>query len=98
MVARLRGAGPTLTPLLNVIPGTTDRIMRGPLSQESGRDATLGPMEGYDEATYGDRIADVYDDWYGEITDTEACVDGLRRLAGDGPVLELGVGTGRLAI
>ena len=55
-------------------------------------------MEGYDEATYGDRIADVYDDWYGEITDTAACVDGLRRLAGDGPVLELGVGTGRLAI
>ncbi len=55
-------------------------------------------MEGYDEATYGDRFADVYDDWYGEITDTAACVEALRRLAGDGPVLELGVGTGRLAI
>ena len=68
------------------------------MSQESGGNANTGVMEGYDEATYGDRIADVYDDWYGEITDTAACVDGLRRLAGDGPVLELGVGTGRLAI
>lgn len=55
-------------------------------------------MEGYDEATYGDRMADVYDDWYGEITDTAACVERLRQLAGGGPVLELGVGTGRLAI
>ncbi len=55
-------------------------------------------VEGYDEATYGDRIADVYDDWYGEITDTTACVERLRQLAGEGPVLELGVGTGRLAI
>lgn len=56
-------------------------------------------MDGYDSATYGDRFADVYDDWYGSITDTEACVDALARLAGDGgPVLELGVGTGRLAI
>jgi SAM-dependent methyltransferase len=55
-------------------------------------------VEGYDEATYGDRIADVYDDWYGDITDTAACVEALTRLARGGPVLELGVGTGRLAI
>ena len=76
-----------------------DRGMCGLVSQESRSDRRhWRAMEGYDEATYGDRIADVYDDWYGEITDTAACVDGLRRLAGDGPVLELGVGTGRLAI
>ncbi|QXC63123.1 class I SAM-dependent methyltransferase [Aquihabitans sp. G128] len=58
-------------------------------------------MEGYDEATYGDRFADVYDDWYGTITDTDACVAALAALAdaaGGGPVLELGVGTGRLAV
>jgi SAM-dependent methyltransferase len=55
-------------------------------------------MEGYDASTYGDRFVDVYDDWYGSITDTEACVDALVRLAVDGPVLELGVGTGRLAL
>lgn len=56
-------------------------------------------MDGYDAATYGDRFVDVYDDWYGSITDTGACVEALAALAGDhGPVLELGVGTGRLAI
>lgn len=55
-------------------------------------------MEGYDASTYGDRFADVYDDWYGDLTDADACVDLIAELAGDGPVLELGVGTGRLAI
>lgn len=62
-------------------------------------------MDGYDETTYGERFADVYDDWYGEITDTDASVRALDRLArrAAGPdvtprVLELGVGTGRLAI
>ena len=55
-------------------------------------------MEGYDETTYGERFADVYDDWYGSITDTEACVEAVAALADGGPVLELGVGTGRLAI
>ncbi|MCU1498349.1 MAG: putative methyltransferase [Acidimicrobiales bacterium] len=55
-------------------------------------------MDGYDSATYGDRFVDVYDDWYGSITDTEACVESLAATAGTGPVLELGVGTGRLAI
>ena len=56
------------------------------------------PVDGYDEATYGDRFVDVYDDWYGSITETDACVDALTTLADQGPVLELGVGTGRLAI
>lgn len=55
-------------------------------------------MDGYDATTYGDRFVDVYDDWYGSITDTSACVEALAQLAGDGLVLELGVGTGRLAI
>jgi SAM-dependent methyltransferase len=40
----------------------------------------------------------VYDRWYGDDPDTVACVDRLRRWAGPGPVLELGVGTGRLAL
>lgn len=58
-------------------------------------------MDGYDEATYGDRFADVYDQWYGGVADevdTTAAVAALRTLAGAGPVLELGTGTGRLAI
>ena len=53
---------------------------------------------GFGGATYGERFADVYDDWYGDITDVVACTATLARLAGGRPVLELGVGTGRLAI
>src|SRR5690606_25595654 len=62
------------------------------------------PMDGYDAATYGERFADVYDDWYGDLTDTEACVaavaDLARSSAGEHTpaVLELGVGTGRIAV
>ena len=55
-------------------------------------------MDGYGPETYGDGFADIYDDWYAEPTDTDACVARLTELARGGPVLELGVGTGRLAI
>ena len=65
---------------------------------EGRSSATLLPVEGYDAWTYGERFADVYDDWYGEITDVDACTKRLARLAEGGPVLELGVGTGRLAL
>ena len=43
-------------------------------------------------------MADVYDTWYDGISDVDATVARLAALAGKGPVLELGVGTGRLAI
>jgi SAM-dependent methyltransferase len=52
----------------------------------------------FDPATYGDAIADVYDDWYADVSDVEGTVAVVRRLAGGGPVLELGIGTGRLAL
>jgi SAM-dependent methyltransferase len=55
-------------------------------------------VDGYDDTTYGRAFADVYDDWYSGISDVDATVADLARLAGDGPVLELGVGTGRLAV
>jgi SAM-dependent methyltransferase len=58
-------------------------------------------VEGYDASTYGDRFADVYDDWYGDVTDVDACTDRLAALAGQaggGAVLELGIGSGRLAL
>ena len=56
--------------------------------------------ENYGPETYGDRIADVYDEWYGDAgsLEKEASVELLAELAGDGPVLELAIGTGRLAI
>ncbi len=58
-------------------------------------------MEGYDASTYGERFADVYDHWYPNVGDLQGCVEavaGLVALAGGGPVLELGVGSGRLAV
>lgn len=52
----------------------------------------------FDPATYGDAIADVYDDWYADASDVEGTVATITELAGGGPVLELGIGTGRLAL
>lgn len=57
-------------------------------------------VQGFDARSYGRGMADVYDRWYGDVSDVEATVEHLVALAGPGggPVLELGVGTGRLAI
>ena len=55
-------------------------------------------MDGFHEASYGDAFADVYDEWYGGISDVDATVRTLHALADGRPVLELGVGTGRLAV
>jgi SAM-dependent methyltransferase len=54
-------------------------------------------MESYGPATYGDQIADVYDERYAK-RDPEAAVVRIADLAGTGPVLELGIGTGRVAV
>ncbi|HEY2964527.1 MAG TPA: class I SAM-dependent methyltransferase [Pyrinomonadaceae bacterium] len=45
---------------------------------------------------YGENVAGVYDDWYSEV-DPHA-IDVLADLAGGGKVLELGIGTGRIAL
>jgi SAM-dependent methyltransferase len=55
-------------------------------------------MEGWDAATYGDRIADVYDRRVAGRADTGDAVAFLAERADGGPALELGVGTGRLAL
>lgn len=52
----------------------------------------------YGPETYGDAFADVYDDWYGDMTDLSACVATLHGLSLENRVLELGVGTGRIAL
>jgi SAM-dependent methyltransferase len=56
------------------------------------------PPEAYGPDTYGNAIADVYDDWYPDVSDVEGTVAAVTRLAAGRPVLELGVGTGRLAL
>ena len=54
-------------------------------------------MTDYKASTYGDRIAEVFDRWYGG-QDTEGAVDFLSALARGGDALELGIGTGRVAL
>ena len=58
-------------------------------------------MEEFQESTYGDRIAEVYDEMYAHLGSPERLVpmvDMLAELAGSGPALELGIGTGRVAL
>ncbi|MEP7112704.1 MAG: methyltransferase domain-containing protein, partial [Ilumatobacteraceae bacterium] len=58
-------------------------------------------MDGYTHASYGDAFADVYDEWYQGISDVATTVEFLADVASvvtPLPVLELGVGTGRLAV
>lgn len=55
-------------------------------------------MEGYDAATYGDRIAELYDSIFARHADDARAFDVLAGLAGPGPVLELAIGTGRVAL
>jgi SAM-dependent methyltransferase len=55
-------------------------------------------MRDYTASTYGDRIAEVYDDFHPSTPDADAAVATLAELANGGPVLELAIGTGRLAL
>jgi SAM-dependent methyltransferase len=52
----------------------------------------------YEAGTYGDRIADDYDEIFAGRSDMDEAADFLAELAGAGPALELGIGTGRIAL
>ena len=66
------------------------------MSAGGGASGTRTP--GHDPTAYGASIADDYDALYEGVLDTEVAVDRLAELATEGPVLELGIGTGRLAL
>jgi hypothetical protein len=53
-------------------------------------------MQEYDETTYGQRVAEIYDELYADYD--PAAIELLTELAGAGPALELGIGTGRIAL
>lgn len=53
-------------------------------------------MTDYTESTYGDSIAGVYDDWYRHVDPD--IISTLVELAREGRALELGIGTGRIAL
>jgi SAM-dependent methyltransferase len=50
----------------------------------------------YNEATFGDRISEIYDQWHPRAP--SEMLAALKDMAGVGPVLELGIGTGRVAL
>jgi SAM-dependent methyltransferase len=50
----------------------------------------------YSHDTYGERVAGVYDEWYSDVN--PHLIDTLAELAHGGPALELGIGTGRIAL
>ena len=52
----------------------------------------------YSHNQYGDVFADIYDDWYHDLDNIADVVEFVLQLAESSAVLELGVGTGRLAI
>ena len=53
-------------------------------------------MNFYSHETYGERVAGVYDEWYTDVEPQQ--IDVLADLAGGGRALELGIGTGRIAL
>src|ERR1700741_3761023 len=64
---------------------------------ESNHLQSTKKMSDYEVSTYGERIAEMYDDWY-TGQDTEGAVEFLAGLASGGNALELGIGTGRGAL
>ena len=53
-------------------------------------------MNFYSDETYGERVAGVYDEWYSEYD--PLAIDALADLAQGRRALELGIGTGRIAL
>ena len=53
-------------------------------------------MESYGDETYGEGIAEVYDDFFQKFD--PACIDLLFEFTAGGQALELGIGTGRIAL
>jgi len=85
----------------NGVREPTERVVGGTNQRGYGRSVTAsqsGSAPDHDAASYGARVADGYDAIYDGVWDTDGAVRRLVELAGGGPVLELGVGTGRIAI
>jgi len=58
-------------------------------------------MNDEDYATYGEKIAEIYDEWFAIPEDAQDAASFLSELAGSGiaaKALELGIGTGRIAL
>jgi 2-haloalkanoic acid dehalogenase type II len=93
-----RPRGPSGLP----VPAARARLPVGTSPRSHGPDAGSAPGQPVGSAVgparYGEMTADVYDELYAGAFDTDAAVGTLAELAGDGALLDLGSGTGRLLI
>ena len=55
-------------------------------------------MTDHDPTAYGQGVSADYDAFYARLPETDEAIERLAQLAGNGRVLELGIGTGRLAL
>jgi SAM-dependent methyltransferase len=67
-----------------------------PLTSFLVTDIGVFDMDEYTDETYGEIIADIYDQWYAGYD--PAAIQFLTELAHGGKALELGIGTGRIAL
>lgn len=54
--------------------------------------------DGYDPSAYGRAVAEEYDSLYRTVPGTAETVSALADMSAGGPILEMGIGTGRLAL
>lgn len=67
-------------------------------SESAATNGRCGDVSSYDPGAYGRAMADEYDSLYQAVPETDEAVARLARLSEGGPVLEMGIGTGRLAL
>lgn len=89
-------SGPIKSELLYTWWRSKDPLEEVPSHKLATMKAGDGSMKAYDETTYGARIATAHDDLYLDFE--PAAIDLLAELAGERPALELGIGTGRIAL
>lgn len=89
--------GPLLEPILHY-PKSARHNAAAPAAAP-GSDAYAPAVNDFDSSAYGSSgIADEYDEMYAHEWQTTEAVECLVDLADGGPVLEFGIGTGRLAL
>jgi SAM-dependent methyltransferase len=80
------------------------RLLSRPACRRRGQLETMSDespfaMSGYDERSYGEAFADVYDEWYADLDDDGFAAAVLAACpAGRARILDLGTGTGRVLV
>lgn len=88
----------SLPAILQTVDATTPDQPSSPRQPIAGPSPSRSSRVALDHhGAYGRAFADVYDRWYHDVTDADATADFVAERTPSGIVIELGVGTGRLA-